>query len=146
MRSTALAPAARASSSCSSSRMKSLRKVGNATCCATRARSSSEPPKCASSVSTDTATAPPPRVRPRVLHGIEVFSDRSRGRGAPFYLGDHPKGAALQRPVEGTRRWGGGRPTLELSGLRPERGDARPRSGQDLIQRGGGQDRKGVGE
>src|SRR2546427_369755 len=80
----------------------------------------------------------PPRVRPRVLHGIEVFSDRSRGRGAPFYLGDHPKGAALQRPVEGTRRWGGGRPTLELSGLRPERGDARPGSGQDLIQRGGG--------
>src|SRR2546426_1547471 len=57
--STALAPATRASNSCSSSRMKSFRNTGTETACTTRARSSSDPPKYVSSVKTEIATAPP---------------------------------------------------------------------------------------
>src|SRR2546429_393517 len=59
IKSAALAPAARASYSCSSSRMKSLRSTGTLTQRATRAKSSSVPPKCRSSVSTEIAVAPP---------------------------------------------------------------------------------------
>src|SRR5204863_98712 len=59
IKSTALAPPTLASYSCSSSRMKSLRSTGTGTALATRARSSSEPPKCSSSVRTEIATAPP---------------------------------------------------------------------------------------
>src|SRR6185437_14332766 len=59
IRSTNDAPAARASRSCSSSTMKSLRRTGMETALLTCSRSSREPPKCASSVSTEMVTAPP---------------------------------------------------------------------------------------
>src|SRR2546421_3010999 len=59
IKSAALAPAARVSYSCSSSRMKSLRSTGRRTQRATPDKSSSVPPKWRSSVNTEIATAPP---------------------------------------------------------------------------------------
>ena len=96
----ASAPIARASYTCTSSIVKSLRSTGNSVFSRAICRSATEPPKYGASVRTDSAAAPPCFVRLGRRGRIEVEGERALRRRAALDLRDHrdvPVGAAQRR-------------------------------------------------